>query len=109
MHKEELMPAQQAPAYAKGNFFDLTIININPNHDQRHKYIYPQGAPREIFQAVVGKAMPNNGFFRHCNILKYGKGWPSHHGKHSKAEFEIWYEEKKFQEDNGLFETDDYY
>jgi hypothetical protein len=40
---------------------------------------------------------------------KYGINWPSYHGTYSKAEFEIWYEEKKFQEDNGLFENNDFY
>jgi hypothetical protein len=58
MYKDELMAAQQAPAFEKGILFDLTINHFKPHPDQLPKYIYPQRAPRENFQAVVGKTIP---------------------------------------------------
>lgn len=56
------MAAQQAPAFEKGKLYNLksSISSWTPDHP--HQHIYPQGAPRENFQAVVGKTMPNTGF-----------------------------------------------
>jgi hypothetical protein len=62
MYKDELMAAQQAPAFEKGKLFNLKIIHIKLDPDHPHKYIYLHGAPRENFQAVVGKTIPITGF-----------------------------------------------
>jgi len=76
MHKDELMAAQQAPATAEGKLYNLTILHIKPDPNQPHKHIYPQGVPRGILQAVVGKSMPNVSSF---DMATYCRNRPFDH------------------------------